>query len=115
MGWKSEADFPVAFNILTLIDHLDRELSGVRRAYDSLSEVAHPNYGGVHGLFAQVDQQNFVTYFGRDLRGAEVAAAAASALAGSLGLFMLAYNAIGEELPVWLSELAPISGPRDPD
>lgn len=115
MGWKGDPEFPEAFNVLTLVDHLDREVPGVRKSYDSFSEHAHPNYRGVHGLYAKVDYEKFVTHFGRGIRTENTAKMAISALCGSLGLFELAYNKISDIMPVWLSELSPLSGPRDPD
>jgi hypothetical protein len=49
-GWKNDPDFPKAFNVLTMIDHLDKKIPGVRGRYDHLSEFAHPNWSGVSGL-----------------------------------------------------------------
>lgn len=115
MGWRGDDEFPSAFNVLTMIDHLDREVEGVRAVYDQLSEVAHPNYSGVHGLFAQVDQKNFVTHFGNDRRGGEASAAAASALAASLGIQIVADQIFAEELRHWLAELPTLDEPREPD
>ncbi len=60
-GWKKEEDdnLPVAFNILTAIEKLDKLLDGkFRRNYDFLSEFCHPNYSGVHGAYAKIDRDN---------------------------------------------------------
>ena len=115
LGWRSEKDFPQATNILTLIDSLDKAIPGVRETYDSLSEVAHPNYSGVLGLYSQTDRKNFRTHFGKGLRGDDRAKGACHALVGSLGLFELAYNRIADILEVWLTELSPLSGPPASD
>ena len=115
MGWKGDADFPAAFNVLTMIDHLDRQVEGVRAAYDQLSEVAHPNYGGVHGLFARVREEEFTTDFGADLRGQEATVAAAGALAASLGLQLVADQSFSTEIQAWIKELPSLDDEREPD
>ncbi|MGX1693150.1 hypothetical protein [Brevundimonas naejangsanensis] len=115
MGWKGDDEFPQALNVLGLIDRIDREVPGIRHAYNSLSEIAHPNYGGVHGLYARIDHDRFVTSFGRDLRGKEATHAGASALAASLGLQLVADKRVSDLLPVWISELPSLDEPREPD
>jgi hypothetical protein len=114
LGFRSEPDFPQAVNVLGLIDRLDKEIPGVRRAYDSFAEAAHPNYGGVSGLYTQTNHQQRRTVFGRDVRPSPIGNSAAHITSASISLFILAFNKIEELMPVWLSELSPLSGPRDP-
>jgi hypothetical protein len=44
MGHKGQPDFPEAMNVLTFIDKADKRFSGLRDAYDHMSECAHPNF-----------------------------------------------------------------------
>src|SRR5205823_700286 len=39
-GWKKEPDFPEAFNVNTLIDHLEKQIPGIKERYATLSEFA---------------------------------------------------------------------------
>lgn len=108
LGWKSDAEMPQALNILTQIDHLDRQVPGVRRLYDQASEYAHPNWSGVAGLFARTDYDAHITYFGSDLRNrAAPAGLAINLLIGSLSIVEGGYNAIGDLMPDFLAELTP--------
>lgn len=62
-GREPEASLK-AYNVLSAIDHLDKEVSGFRSDYDWLSEFAHPNSFGTHGSYAQVDQEKLTVNFG---------------------------------------------------
>jgi hypothetical protein len=104
-GWKNDPEFPRAFNILTLIDHLDKKLPGLRGRYDGLSEFAHPNWSGVCGLFSSIDRKNYVTHFGRALRAPHPKNICCVLLVTSLELFEHAYNSISDTLPKYLEEL----------
>jgi hypothetical protein len=115
LGFRSEADFPQAVNVLSLIDRLDNEIPGVRRAYDSFSEAAHPNYGGASGLYTHTNHEQYRTIFGRGVRSSPMANSAAHITAASLLLFNHAFNEIEELMPIWLAELSPLTGPRDPE
>jgi hypothetical protein len=107
LGWKSDPEFPVAFNIQTMIDHMAKQIPEARTRYDQLSEFAHPNWSGVLGLFSVTDSTTYTTTFGRGLRRTPTAAKeqAAMTLCAFLELFEHAYNAISDELPNYLSEL----------
>src|SRR6266404_3288648 len=50
---KKWQDFPQAFQIMTCIVRMDKKVPGVRKSYDSLSEIVHPNWGGVFGLYSR--------------------------------------------------------------
>ncbi len=106
LGWKSPSDMPEAFNILTPIDHLNRQAPGVRRAYDLMSEFAHPNWSGVSSLFSRTDREKYVTHFGRfETKQEALRAKAVSALAACLAIFEFDYNKFADVMPVWLAEL----------
>jgi hypothetical protein len=58
-------DLP-AFNVLTLIDHMDKESEGVRNLYDFLCEYTHPNYSGSYGAYGSEDKENYKLNLGVD-------------------------------------------------
>ncbi|MFD1984276.1 hypothetical protein ACFSOZ_16640 [Mesorhizobium newzealandense] len=87
--------------ILSCIDRMDKAVPGVRAGYDSLSEIVHPNWAGVAGLYSKPDPPRYLTDFGRGLRETKgTVDMIANALLGSLGLFELAYPAVGEGDPL---------------
>jgi len=109
LGWKVDPDdLPEAINVMTMLRHLDRDMPGVLKAYDHLSEFAHPNWNGVAGLYCRTDYEDHIAYFGRQARGDSNTTAACNLLVGALGTFEHAYNELAEVIPVWLSELTPM-------
>jgi hypothetical protein len=117
MGHKGDEEFPQAINVQTTLKHLDTELGENRilSMYNNLSEVAHPNYGGVHGLFAKVNYEEFRTTFGPDVRGEPMAYQAGIALVTSAELYNHYYDKVGDAIEAWIPTLSPLTGPRDPD
>jgi hypothetical protein len=69
VGTKRWEEFPEALQIMTCIDRMDKKVPGGRANYDILSEIAHPNWLGVFGMYSKRDEAQFITYFGRGLRG----------------------------------------------
>jgi hypothetical protein len=115
MGWKDDPDFLKSVNVLTMINHMDRQFPGVRARYDELSETAHPNWNGVFGLFAMIDRAAYNAQFGRGLRkttsaGREIATTALNAY---LELYAQVYNWISEALLVFIAELQPLEMERE--
>ncbi|RTL88145.1 MAG: hypothetical protein EKK29_06130 [Hyphomicrobiales bacterium] len=109
MGSRVFDNMPDPCQVLTLIDRMDRKISGVRSCYDHLSEIAHPNWAGVLGLYSRRGEEAFSTGFGRRLRGAaDRREQIAVALVGSLSAFEYAYNKISDDLPSFLASLEPI-------
>jgi len=105
LGWKGDDELPAAYNIMTMIEHIDRVFPGYRRNYDHLSELAHPNWSGVAGIFSKIDRENFITYFGKAMRGAEeYKEMDGEVLISAIGLFEYAYNAMSDDLPDYLAE-----------
>ncbi|MER8484281.1 hypothetical protein [Mesorhizobium sp. M1322] len=108
-GSRDRPDGPQAMQILSCIDRMNKAVPGVRASYDSLSEIAHPNWAGAAGLYSKQDPTRYVTEFGRGLGDTKGAGdMIAIALLGSLGLFELAYNRIAEAMPAFVAELEPI-------
>jgi hypothetical protein len=52
MGSKNEPAVPDPINVMTFVDHVDKDIVGFRTQYDNLSEFAHPNWAGTSLLFA---------------------------------------------------------------
>lgn len=111
VGWKNDPEFPVAPNVLTMIDHLEKYVPGVRNGYDQLSEIAHPNYGGVHGLYAENDEENFVTSLGPNVRKTAPRHAVLM-LAATLGIQINADVQFSEALKEWIAELPSLDQER---
>ena len=111
VGWKNDKEFPEAFNALSMIDRLDKIIPGVRDSYNQLSEVAHPNYGGVHGLYAE---ENFVTHLGPKVRNA-TPRHSVLILAASLGLQINADVQFSDALREWIAELPSLDDDRPDD
>jgi hypothetical protein len=106
-GKWPEAPKPV--HVLDCLRNMDKKIPGVLSSYDSLSEIVHPNWSGVVGLYSKIDKPNFITYFGRGLQGAGSSRnMITSAMLGSLGAFEYAYNRISELMPAFLAELESI-------
>ena len=107
VGSRTWGDMPQAINILTCLDAMDKRIPGARASYDSLSEIAHPNWRGVFGLYAETDRANYISYFGRALGDTATRATGAilNSMLGSLGAFEYAYNKISELMPGFLAEL----------
>lgn len=101
LGHKNATDMPVAINVLTFMDILDKTLPGVRRAYDTLSEYAHPNWSGTALAYSKNDTTEFLTNFGKGLRAEpdNHAAIGLNCLLGSLEVFEWSYNSISEAMP----------------
>jgi len=54
-----------AKNILTLIEHVDKEFPGFKQGYDFLSEYAHPNWLGVSAAYGKINHDSFELLLGR--------------------------------------------------
>lgn len=65
LGFKSDPDFPQMVNVLTMVDKLDSKTPGIRKNYNTLSEVAHPNYSGAVGVYGAPDYDCGITWFNK--------------------------------------------------
>lgn len=109
VGSRLWPDRPQALQILSCIDRMDKKVPGVRKSYDILSEIAHPNWRGVFGMYSRTDEPNFTAHFGRGLRPTEgTKSAIVNTLLDALGLFEFSYNRISEAMPGFLAELESI-------
>jgi hypothetical protein len=114
-GSRKWPEFPKPVHVLDHMRKMDKKIPGVLSSYDSLSEIAHPNWSGVAGLYSKNDETNFIAYFGRGLRDADSSRGLiVSAMLGSLGAFEYAYNRITDLMREFLAELESI-WPDDAD
>jgi hypothetical protein len=106
VGSRIWDDMPKALQILTCINRMDKTVSGIRKSYDILSEIAHPNWGGVFGMYSKTDQAMFTTYFGRGLRPTDGRQGQIiNSLIGALQVFEYAYNRISDLMPDFIADL----------
>ena len=49
---------PIAVNILTQLNKIEKDIPHFKEVYDDLSEVCHPNYWGVLRGYGKLDQEN---------------------------------------------------------
>lgn len=57
-GGRDEKATHSSINVLTCVDHVDREFKDFRKMYDVLCEYAHPNYLGTLNSFGKIDRKN---------------------------------------------------------
>ena len=109
VGSRLWSDMPQALQILSCIDRMNKKVPGVRKSYDILSEMAHPNWHGVFGMYAKTDEPKFTAHFGRGLRQNDsTKGQIVNALLGALRLFEFAYNRIADLMPDFLGQLESI-------
>jgi hypothetical protein len=84
-------------NVLTLIDHVEKTVTGFRRAYDILSECAHPNWAGTLGAYGKIDHENLELQLGPSDRTTGLTTGVFT-LSTSLMLFQHFYNDMIEPL-----------------
>jgi len=90
-GSKNEERLPESYNILTAINHIDKDFQGYRNAYNSLSEFAHPNWSGLSGAYSKLNQEKIILELGKELGNIPLSVAL-PLLLGALTLFIDYYN-----------------------
>ncbi|SCY91464.1 hypothetical protein [Desulfoluna spongiiphila] len=84
-------------NVLTCIDHVDREFEGFRKMYDVLCEYAHPNHLGTLDSLGKFDNEKIWLDLGTELKMPPPAFGLAP-FCMSLIIFEEQYNLIGDIL-----------------
>ena len=59
-------------NVLTSIDHLDKQFPGFRSEYGRLSEYLHPGLAGGYGIYVRTEGAGLRSYFGQNPSGLEM-------------------------------------------
>ena len=90
-GSKNEERLIESYNILTAINHTDKDFQGYRNAYNSLSEFAHPNWSGLFGAYSKLTQEKIILELGKEVGNIPLSVAL-PLLLGALTLFIDYYN-----------------------
>ncbi len=97
LGSRVEAELPQAINAVTMLKLADKDVPGVWRNYELMSEMGHPNYQGALGVFGQPDRETLITHFGRGIRkNMYPAKLGLRCLIGALGMLEYAYNKVAD-------------------
>jgi hypothetical protein len=108
-SWKSEPNSSRGFDVATYLKSLNERINGVERAYEHLSDYAHPDWRKADQLFSRIDDEKHVTDFGRfEERSQDARMHALNALAGGLAIFEIEYNRLAAIIVAWLPELEPL-------
>lgn len=78
-------------NVLTAVNHLNKEFDGIRGMYDQLCEFTHPNWAGVMGSYSVIDKDKFLLCLGKHHQKPPIAYGLAPLIA-SLAIFRDYYN-----------------------
>ena len=63
-GSRDESSKFKALNVLTMLDHLNKEYGGIQDEYDHLSEYTHPNLKGGLMAYSDIDLKTLSAEFG---------------------------------------------------
>jgi hypothetical protein len=97
-------DMPRSINVLNFIDKLDKKFPGAAKQYDRLSEISHPNWAGSAAIYSKRTDDNFTTYFGRDVKdNSSTRTLALGSLITGLEIFAYAYNRITDHVPAFVA------------
>lgn len=55
-----------SMNVLTAINHLEKQFPGFRSEYDRLSEYVHPGLAGGYGMYVRTEGERLRSYFGQN-------------------------------------------------
>lgn len=86
-----------SYSILTAVDRLDKEFTGLRKMYDTLCEFTHPNWCGVMGSYSKVEEEKFILHLGKQ-HSTPPLAFGLGPLIGSLAIIQDYYNALADVL-----------------
>jgi hypothetical protein len=98
-GGKVDEVHYKAFNILTVIDHLDKQFQGLANMYFWLCEVAHPNWMGCEGAYSTLHAEEHYVEFSLNKKSIPPEVVGLNELSAALVVFEHYYNKIGDILP----------------
>jgi hypothetical protein len=100
MGSRSGITDLEAFNVLTFVDKVEKDINGFRKNYEAMCEYAHPNWSGTSFIYSKHDKENIWTDFGKNIRDTDsVAVVGLINLNASLQIFEHSYNKVGDLMP----------------
>lgn len=103
LGSRNDITEIKAVNILTIIDKIDNEFEGYKFNYNLLSEYAHPNWSGTHGLYAKINHTEFYTDYGNNIRNDKIYHVGFRAIQISLVMVEHAYRTISDSTDEFIS------------
>jgi hypothetical protein len=71
--WDDVSWPETAIQVLTAIDHMDKEFKGLSGEYDHLCEYAHPNLKGGFGSYVRQEGEELEAHFGTNPLGLDMA------------------------------------------
>ena len=96
-------EMPRSINVMTFVEKMEKTFPGFEKQYDRLSEISHPNWAGSAGFYAKRTDDNFTTYFGRDVKdNSATRSLALNSLVNGLQVFGHAYNLITDHIPAFV-------------
>lgn len=92
---RKDKEWPeTAIQVLTALDHLNKEFGGFRDEYDRLCEYTHPNLSGGYGTYVRPEGDQLKAYFGSNPQRLSMETWGQ----GSLRLVLIAANEIDRQL-----------------
>ena len=86
-----------SYNVLTAVNYLDKEFSGLRDMYNTLCEFTHPNWSGVMGSYSTIGEGKYLLHLGREHCQPPLAFGLGP-LIGALAIFQNYYIALADVL-----------------
>ena len=68
LGSKNKTTQIEAKNIVTIIQHVNKELDGFEEIYNELCEFTHPNWSGCLGSYGQINKNDYTLYLGKNIQ-----------------------------------------------
>jgi hypothetical protein len=97
LGSKDGTTQIESYNVLTAVDHLNKDFDGLRKMYDTLCEFTHPNWSGVMGSYSKLEKERYMLYLGKEHRQPPMAFGLGP-LIGCLAIFQDYYNGLADVL-----------------
>lgn len=90
-GGRDDKAPVLGYNVLTAIDHINKEFASYKESYDILSNYAHPNWPGLMGAYSKLDKKKMTLHLGKQAGNVPISVAL-PLLAASLKLFIHYYD-----------------------
>lgn len=97
---SAQADgLPAAIDVVTFLEHVEKEIPGYTDQYAALCEYSHPNYAGAAGLYSHPHKDTGMIDLASNIRGLQTHDMICAAnLSGAVIMFHHSYTAIGDAL-----------------
>ena len=102
-GQKDTSGGIPPIQVLTAIDHMDKEISGAREQYEHLCEYAHPNMKGGFGTYLCTEPGSFISAFGKNPQGLDMSTWGLTSLWGILEIGVLLNNRLSAYYPEFVA------------